>query len=1394
MLKSTLRFLFFVIVSFLSIANGVAQSPDKNYTKTTIPKIPLTNSELLTTSSSNLLENVTYVDGLGRQIQSVSMRQSPSGKDVIQHFEYDEFGRQVKQYLPLPTSQTTGNFVINPVLQINTYYQTNYNDNRPYSETRYDDSSLNRVLESSGPGQDWTLLLNSDLDHTIKNENEFNSIDELVNYQIQSDNSFVTSNYAANELFKSVIKNQNWTTIDDVLNTSEVFTDKSGKKIAEISYDLPEGETIPRKLVTQYVYDDHNRLRYILTPKFHSDTGIGSYSDYQKGWPVNDFLQSGNLLGNLIFSIQNNVLKVVVFGIVDTNTGTLNSQTQKTISTSPTSLPDMYLGKVMGISPTSGVSDFEVGEASISGGKLVIDRTSTAPFVGLNIDIEIDLLAPQTTPSNLDHLAFQYEYDEYNRQVGKKTPGRGWEYVVYDFMDRPILKQHANLAKQEQWLFSKYDALGRVIYSGIHSNGASRETLQTQVDNFINASSTNKSNTENRISGTTNISGTTINYSNVGFPNTNIISVLSVNYYDDYSFSDPDKPTTPTIGQSVTLKTKNLLTANWTRTLDNSNTWTKTYTYYDTKARAIIIHQVNHLGGSTITENYLDFRGKGDKTVTIHKRTAASSIPLTITDNFTYDHAERIAGHSQQINTQPEENIVTNTYDELGKLTGKKVGGAYSSTTPITPLQNISYAYNVRGRLNNVNDIDNLGTDLFAYQMLYNESTSGTASVDKLYNGNIKQVIWRSAIDGTKKSYAFEYDKLNRLYSSHFRENNSLSGGTGKFETYRVGYDTNGNIEVVRRNNHLGQQIDKLGYLYDDGNKLTSIGDLTQNPDGFFDGHTGSGEDYLYDDNGNLIDDRNKNIISIDYNFMDLVEEIVISRSQSVDLTYDAIGGKLSKIHKIGANPNYWTLTEYLGGFQYINGALQFFQTPEGYAYKDGNSYKYVYLYSDHIGNNRVSYSDTNGNGSLSASEVLSSTDYYPMGLIHQGEYISGFASNYKYKFQGKEHQEDFSMNMYDFGSRMYDPSVGRWFNTDPQNQFASPYLAMGNDYVNVIDPNGEFAVSGSAILAGAAIGAITGATAYAATASQTGDWNWGEFAGSVGGAALIGGISGGLAGTGSNAVVLSGKTVGNAALTGVVSSFTPSANIPIGNNFSVGVSPALAYGSSGVGIGGNLSANFRSGDFSLSYGYGATFFGKAYGTGKSGWETRESVSVGYDTKSFSARIYSTNFSSGVNNETSQRIGGLHLRANGYNLRYENDGTPFHFIGAGDGGDSYRTAALQLGYKDFSLGFSLFTGKRDFEKDTGVVGQLEIGPHGRRYPNGFVGEVGPAYRIGALYVGYKGLRYGIDSEHVRHAIQDQAIHNLKIGPIDIQQPGFENQSWGSKNYVQFQSSNPFTLW
>ncbi len=62
-----------------------------------------------------------------------------------------------------------------------------------------------------------------------------------------------------------------------------------------------------------------------------------------------------------------------------------------------------------------------------------------------------------------------------------------------------------------------------------------------------------------------------------------------------------------------------------------------------------------------------------------------------------------------------------------------------------------------------------------------------------------------------------------------------------------------------------------------------------------------------------------------------------------------------------------------------------------------------------------------------------------------------------RYGYQGEFAEEDSETGWNSFELRMYDAVIGRWTSTDPAGQYWSPYMAMGNSPVNLIDPDGAF-------------------------------------------------------------------------------------------------------------------------------------------------------------------------------------------------------------------------------------------------------------------------------------------------------------------------------------------------
>ncbi|WP_371922981.1 RHS repeat domain-containing protein [Flavobacterium sp. B183] len=133
---------------------------------------------------------------------------------------------------------------------------------------------------------------------------------------------------------------------------------------------------------------------------------------------------------------------------------------------------------------------------------------------------------------------------------------------------------------------------------------------------------------------------------------------------------------------------------------------------------------------------------------------------------------------------------------------------------------------------------------------------------------------------------------------------------------------------------------------------------------------------------------------------------------------------------------------------------LQFFPTAEGYY--DDIYKKYVYQYKDHLGNVRVSYAK---NPVTQVLEIIEENNYYPFGLKHAG-YNDYVATNNKYKYNGKELQDELGLGVYDYGFRNFDPALGRWMNIDPLAELyvgITPYSYTFNNPVRFIDPDGRY-------------------------------------------------------------------------------------------------------------------------------------------------------------------------------------------------------------------------------------------------------------------------------------------------------------------------------------------------
>ena len=936
--------LLFGLLLFLSFSAAMAQSQDQNYIMTKAPRIEGIRGQAdLDAHSANTNQvgtTVQYFDGLGRPLQTVGQSLSPSGKDVVQAFEYDAFGREVKKYLPF-TDGTQGSVTYRAnaasVLQPQFYQpgggQNFKQTNSPFSVTGYEPSPLNRPVEQGAPGDAWQPGQHSQKLEYGSNDGGDLSGRWAKQYAVNIDGSGARSladqgAYGGSQLYVTTSKDENWAAADGRTGTTEEYKDKEGRVVLKRTFNTG-GEI----LSTYYVYDDLGNLCFVLPPKAEPDNG------------------------------------------------------------------------------------------GIDQGKL-------------------------------DNLCYQYRYDGRNRLVEKKLPGKGWEFMVYNVLDQVTFTQDANQRNKpnQEWIFTRYDGLGRVVITGIWQSGDGADGNISNPDRSRRLWLSNWSAAHQPVWSTPDNNNTATGYNNDDPPG----QILTINYYDNYDIpglpGTYDKRSDP----SSSLMTKGLPTASKSLVLDGTGNMLWSVNYYDDKGRMTRNFSQHYLNGQLAEGNYdetltsYDFTNQLTASTRNHYVNGSKS--LTVAESYSYDNAGRRTAHTHQINNNPPVTLAAYQYNEIGQLLRKDLNGTGSSSAPANvtlgpgnsvgngatsnvtatgsivlqpgfsaaagstfsasivaggALESINYAYNERGWMTQS------AAAKFNLALRYNEPSRGAGAQ---WNGNISEQEYTGDNSGNRW-FTYGYDRLNRMTTGLYNANGEMGES--------VQYDKGGNITGLTRGS-----FGNLGYTYYNG------GNQLQTLSGTINGT------YQYDVNGNVSYDARNNV-NIAYNYLNLPESI--SGSQNLSYTYDATGRKLRKVS--GS-----TATDYISGIQYTNGRMDFVQTEEGRALKNGGSFAYEYMLADHLGNSRVSIDSYNG-----SERVLQEDEYYPFGLNRQ-RYTNGVKN--KYLYNKKELQEE--LGQYDYGARFYDPVVGRWGVPDPKTELlemSSPYVYSLNSPINFIDKDGELPI-----------------------------------------------------------------------------------------------------------------------------------------------------------------------------------------------------------------------------------------------------------------------------------------------------------------------------------------------
>ncbi len=607
-----------------------------------------------------------------------------------------------------------------------------------------------------------------------------------------------------------------------------------------------------------------------------------------------------------------------------------------------------------------------------------------------------------TITSVLTNLCFRYEYDTRGRMIRKKVADAEDTRMVYDARDRVVMTQTGQQRYRKQWMYTRYDDLNRPVETGLFVDDANYDNLAYHLSAAsASISYPDLANYEEEI------------YTNTFYDNynwkrtyTNSLDTVYNNSYDQYFLSvDNAWPYAQENVQS--FGTKGLVTGTRNRVLGSSS-YLFAVNIYDNNGRLIQVQETNITGEKTHTTTQYSWSGAFLVFVNKHFKAGTNAQNHTVVTKMSYDDLGRLTATTKAVYstvngqsiTKAEQVIAKNEYDALGQLKSKKLGQNPANTS--LPMESMEYEYNIRGWSLGANHsyLINPTRDnhYFGFELAYDKPSNCKAYylyfTNPQYNGNITGGMWKSKGDNMARKFDYSYDVANRLTRASFNQQNGTAWDKSAgidFSVSGITYDANGNILTMKQVGWTGaksETIDSLVYTYSPaGNKLRNVIDYANNTGtvlGDFRSSTkymqevgtktSTASDYVYDGNGSMVRDRNKDLgdaneNGIVYNSLNLPSFITVNKlgggyKGRISYIYDGLGNKLRKIvYDSTVYPTKVTTTTYLAGAVYENDTLQFIGHEEGrlrLAKRTfingaiGNQFQYDYFLKDHLGNVRM--------------------------------------------------------------------------------------------------------------------------------------------------------------------------------------------------------------------------------------------------------------------------------------------------------------------------------------------------------------------------------------------------------------------------------------------------------
>ena len=440
-----------------------------------------------------------YFDALGRPFERVDLSVTPTHSHLAWLTDYDALGRKSRIWHPgvVSTSYVAAETLYPSLRAV-------YSDSRPFAETVYETSPLDRPVAEKGAGQQWT--------------NHFQSRDYLHNtesYPLSCKDYYVTlqGNLTENGLYPSHSLSVLRLTDEDGHQTLE-FRNHQNQLV--LSRRMLE-DTLSSD--TYYVYDRRGDLRYVLQPEYQHTENLGLYAFcytydgrhnvIEKTLPGAEPIRYGYDIKNQLIFSQDGVQRedgIASFMLYDL-TGRLLAKG----SCAEESWPEELSGQLVVASLSSDsegidgcgyetnipLQNPEIEEAHYYDGYAFLD---CAGFSTLNLSVgtinstglETGALSVSLVNGNDRYYTVNY-YDAKGRKTRSVATnhlgGRETVETVYGYTEQPLSMKHTHTASgkatQEELYTYEYDHADRLKQVNYSLNGGPTIALKENTyDNY----------------------------------------------------------------------------------------------------------------------------------------------------------------------------------------------------------------------------------------------------------------------------------------------------------------------------------------------------------------------------------------------------------------------------------------------------------------------------------------------------------------------------------------------------------------------------------------------------------------------------------------------------------------------------------------------------------------------------------------------------------------------------------------------------------------------------------------------------------------------------------------------------------------------------------------------